>query len=84
MNLSSSEYLLLAAVIEVTVRTVTLPNLLLFWWGTCLLVLFTSLIALARTEDGKFISVCGYTWKLSCSLSIFYCVLVFLLNYKCH
>jgi len=27
---SSSEYLLLAAVVEVTVRTVTLPNLLLF------------------------------------------------------
>jgi len=84
VKVSSSEYLLLAAVVEVTVRTVTLPNLLLFRWGTCLLVLFTLLIALAHIKDGKFILVYGYTWKLSCSLTIFYCVLVLLLSYKCH
>jgi len=33
VEVSSSEYLLLAAVAEVTVRTVTLPNLLLFRWA---------------------------------------------------
>jgi len=44
---SSSECLLLAAVVEVAVRTVTSPNLLLFRWFTCLLVLFRLLIALA-------------------------------------
>jgi len=32
---SLSEYLLLAAVVEVAVRTVTLTNLLLFRWCTC-------------------------------------------------
>ena len=32
MKVSSSEYLLLARVVEVAVRTVTLPNLLLFRW----------------------------------------------------
>jgi len=36
----SLEYLLLAAVVEVAVRTVTLPNFLLLRWCTCLLVLF--------------------------------------------
>ena len=60
MKVSSSEYLvlLLATVVDAAVRTVTLPNLLLFRWGTCLLVLFRLLlIALVRIEDGKFISV---------------------------
>jgi len=33
-------------------------------------------------EDGKFISVYGYTWKLSCSLTIFHHVHVLLLNYN--
>jgi len=81
---SSSAYLLLAAVVEVAVRTVTLPNLLLFRWCTCLLVLFRLfLIALGLIEDGKFISVYGYTWKLSCSLTIFRHVLVLLLSYNC-
>jgi len=62
VKVSSLEYLLLAAVAEVAVRTVTLPNLLLFRWCTCLLVLFRLLlIALALTEDDKFISVYGYT-----------------------
>jgi len=38
---SSSEYLLLGAVVEVAVKTVTLPNLLFFrWCSMCLLVLF--------------------------------------------
>ena len=44
-------------------RTVTLPNLLLFRWCTCLLVLFRFLlIPLALIEDSKYISVYGYTW----------------------
>jgi len=34
-------------------------------------------------EDSKFISVYGYTWKLSCSLTIFHHVLVLLLSYNC-
>jgi len=85
MKVSSSEYLLLAAVAEVAVRTVTLPNLLLFWWCTCLLVLFRLLlIALALIEDSKFISVYGYTWKLSCSVTILHVgLLVLLLSYNC-
>ena len=41
-------------------------------------VLFRSLlITLALIEDGKFILVYGYTWKLSCSVTIVYHVLVF-------
>jgi len=86
VKVSSSEYLLLAAVVELAVRTVTLPNLLLllFRWCTCLLVLFRMLLtALALIEDGKFISVYGYTWKLSCSLMIFRHVFVLLLRYNC-
>jgi len=76
--------MLLVAVVEVAVRTVTLPNLLLFRWCTCLLVLFMVwLIALTLTEDGKLISVYGYTWILSCSLTIFHHVLVLLLSYNC-
>jgi len=60
---------LFVAFAEVSVRTVRLLNLLLFRWCTCLLVLFRLwLIALALIEDGKFISVYGYTWKSSCSL----------------
>ena len=84
MKVSSSEYLLLAAVVEVAVRTVALPNLLLFRWCTCLLVLFKLLlIALALAEDGRFISGNGYTWKLSCSLAIVHHVLVLLLLCDC-
>jgi len=61
---SSSECLLLAAVVKVAVRTVTLPNLLLFRWWTCLVVLFRLLlIALALIDDGRFVTVYGYTWK---------------------
>jgi len=75
---------LLAAVVEAAVRTVTLPKLLLFRWCTCLLLLFRLLlIALALIEDGKFMSVYGYTWKLSCSVTIFHHVLVLLLSYNC-
>jgi len=61
VKVSSSEYLLLpfAAVVEIAVRTITLPNLLLFRsvrWCTCLLVLFKLLLmALALIEDYKFI-----------------------------
>jgi len=66
------------------VRTVMLRNLLLFRWCTCLLVLFRLLlIAFALLEDGKFISVYGYTWKFSCSLTIFHHANVLLLSYKC-
>jgi len=84
VKVSSSNYLLLAAVVEVAVRTITLPNFLLFRWCTCLLVLFRLfLIALALIEDGKFISVYGYTWKLSCSLAIFHHALVLLLRCNC-
>jgi len=84
VKVCSSEYLLLAAVVKVMVRTVTLPNLLLFRWCTCLLVLFRLLlIALALIEDGKFTSINGYTWKLSCSLTIFHRVRVLLLSYNC-
>jgi len=83
VKVSSSEYLLLAAAVEVAVRTVALPNLLLLRWCTCLLVLFRLLlIALALIEDDKFISVNGYTWKLSCSITIFHHVLVMLLRYN--
>jgi len=84
VKVSSSNYLLLAAVVEVAVRTITLPNFLLFRCCTCLLVLFRLfLIALALFEDGKFISVYGYTRKLSCSLAIFHHALVLLLRYNC-
>jgi len=38
------------------------------------------LIALALIEDGKFISVYGYKWKLSCSRTIFHHVLVLLVR----
>ena len=41
-------------------RTVTLPNLLLFRWCTCLLVLFRLLIALALIDDGKVSSLWLY------------------------
>jgi len=58
VKVSSSEYLLLAAIAEVAVRIVPLPNLQLSWCCTCLLVLFRLLlIALALIEDGKFISL---------------------------
>jgi len=83
MKVSSSEYLLLAAVVvEVAVRnfSVMLPNILLFRCCTCLLRLL--LIALALIESDKFITVYGYTFKLSCS-TIFHCVLVLLLQYNC-
>jgi len=84
VKVSSSEYLLLAAAVEVAVRNVALPNLLLFRWCTCLLALFRLLlITLALIEDDKFFSVNGYTWKLSCSLNIFHHVLVLLLRYNC-
>jgi len=85
--MSSSEYLglvLLVAVAKVAVRTVTLANILLLRWCTCSLVLFRFLlIALALIDDGKFISVYGHTWKLSCSVMIFRHVLVLLLCYNC-
>jgi len=83
VKVSSSEYLSLAVVVEVVVRTVTLHNLLLFRWCRCLLVLFRLLIALALAEEDNFISVYGYTWKLSCYLTIFHHVLVLLLRYNC-
>jgi len=44
VKVSSSEYLLLAAVAEVAVRTVTLPDLLFIRWCTCLLFLFRLLL----------------------------------------
>ena len=73
MKARSSEYLLFAVVVEVAVRTVTLPILLLFRWCTCLLVWFRLLlITLALTEGGKFTSVYGHTCKLSYSLAIFH------------
>ena len=72
------DWVLLAAVVEVAV---ILP---LFRWWTCLLVLFRLLlIALALIEDGKFISVYGYTWKMSWSVTIFHHILVLLLSYNC-
>jgi len=75
---------LFVAFAELAVSTVTLPNLLSFRWCTCLPVLFRLwLIALALIEDGKVISVYGYTRKLSCSLTIFHHVLVLLLSYNC-
>jgi len=53
VKVNSSEYLgsvLLAAVAEVAVRIFTLPNLLVFRWCTCLLLLFRLLlIALVLT-----------------------------------
>jgi len=49
-----------------------------------LLVLFRLwLITLALIEDGKFISVYGYTGKINCSLTIFDHVLVLFLRYNC-
>ena len=83
MKVSSSEYLLHAATVEVAVRTVTLPNLLLFRWFACLLVLLRLLlIALALTKDDKFTSVYDYTCELSC-LTISHHLLVLLLHYNC-
>jgi len=41
------------------------------------------LIALALIEDGKFTSIYGYAWKLSCSLTIFHHAFVLLLRYNC-
>jgi len=41
------------------------------------------MIALALIKDGKVISVYDYTWKLSCSLTIFHQVIVLLLRYNC-
>jgi len=41
------------------------------------------LIALALIEDDKFISVYGYIWKVSCSITFFHHVLVLLLRYNC-
>jgi len=38
---------------------------------------------LSFIKDDKFISVNGYTRKLSCSLTIFHHVLVLLLSYNC-
>jgi len=50
----------------------------------CSLVLFRFLlIALALIEDGKFISVYGCTWELSCFVVIFLHVYVLLLGYDC-
>ena len=84
MKVSSSENWLLAAAVEVAVRTVALPNLLLFRWCSYFLVLFRLLlIASALIEDDKFISVNGYTSKLSYSLTVFHHVLVLLLRYNC-
>jgi len=83
VKVSSSDYLLLVAVVEVAVRTVTLPNLLLFRWCTFLLVLFRLLLHKHLSKGNKFISVYGYTWKLSSSLTIFYHVFVSLLRYNC-
>jgi len=74
-----------AAVVEVAVRTVTLPNLRYCYscGAQVMLVLFRlMLIALALIEDDKFISVYGNTWKLSCSLTVFHHVLVLLLRYN--
>jgi len=70
--------------VEVAVRTVMLPNVLLFRWCTYLLVLFRLLlIALTLFDNDKLISVYDYTWKLSCYLTIFHYVLVLLLCYNC-
>jgi len=75
---------LIAATAEVAVRTVTLPKLQLFWWCTCLLVLFRLLlIALALIEDGKLISIYGHTSKISCSVTNFHHVLVLPMSYNC-
>jgi len=40
LKVSSLEHPLVAAVVEVAVRTVALPNIMFFRWCTCLLVLF--------------------------------------------
>ena len=90
VKVRSSEYLLLAAVADEAVRSLMFPNLLLFWWCTCFLVLFRLLlIALALIEDCKFISVYSYTWQLSCSLAIFHhalfcCCATILIEEHCH
>jgi len=48
-------------------------------------VVFVQIIVdrLALIEDGKFISVKGYTWKLSWSVTIFHHILVLRLSYNC-
>ena len=85
MKVIPSEYLLLAAVVEVAVRAVTSPDLMLIRWRTRLLVSFRLwVITLALTEYGKFISVYDYTQKLSCSLTIFHRVFVLLLSCNCN
>jgi len=40
------------------------------------------LITLALIDDGKILSVDGYTWKLSCSLTILHHLLFLLLSYN--
>ena len=72
-------------------RTATLPNLFYCYIDgvriccqPTMLVLFRLLlIVLALIDDGKFISVYDYTWKLSNSLTIFHHVFVLLLRYNC-
>ena len=78
MKVRSSEYLLLAAVAEVAVRTVKLSNLVLFRWCTCLLFLGFVQIVVDPLSNPRIVNLpqfYGYTWKLSCSLTIFYHVL---------
>ena len=79
VEVSSSQYLrwvLLAAVVEVVICR--------YLGGARVCVLFRLLlIALTLIEDGKFISVNGYTWKLSWSVTIFHHKLVLLLSYNC-
>jgi len=72
---------LLAAIAKVGVRSITLPNLCYCYVDGALLWRLL-LNTLALIEDGKFILVYGYTWKLSCSVMIFHHVLVLLLNYN--
>jgi len=70
VKVSSSEYLLLAAFVEVAVKTVL---------GGKRVCLFSSKFYFAVHFVQKFISVCSYTWKSSCSLTIFHHVGLFIL-----
>jgi len=93
VKVNSSEYLLLAAVVEAAVRTHTLPNLLLFRCCTCFLLVLLRLllIDLALILDGKFISLYGYieeiklfSHDLSSSIYLFCCCATIVIQEYCH
>jgi len=83
----SSEYLLLAAIVEVSIKNcyVTSRHLTYNYLGGAHVYWFVQFFVdrLSTIEEGIFISVYGYTWKSSCSFTIFHHVFGLLLSYNC-